>query len=240
VLSLVQKFYTEERLLTITKDRITGDSETVAVNQATPEGEILNDLTLGEYDVVITSVPQRETLEDSQFEQGMALRELGIMIPDDFLIGTSRLLDKKDLLEKMAANAATPEAQAAAATAQRGADADVGKTEAEIAQKQADAVLKQAKAKKEGITAEKDAMTPIEQDQGDGGAALAKTSGDIDLNERKFEHQQQIDFAKLRQDREKAKQDAWLDAKTQADQAATDRASALVTANTPATTKESP
>jgi hypothetical protein len=35
---------------------------------ATTQGQILNDLTLGEYEVVITSVPQGETLEDSQFE----------------------------------------------------------------------------------------------------------------------------------------------------------------------------
>lgn len=66
-MSLVPKVYTEERLLTITKDRNTGESETVKVNEAPPKGQILNDLTLGEYDLVITSVLQRKTLEDSQF-----------------------------------------------------------------------------------------------------------------------------------------------------------------------------
>jgi len=81
-LDLVQTFYTEERLLTITKDSMTGATEQLAVNQATPEGEIINDLTLGEYDVVVSSVPVRETLEDSQFDQAVALKQLGVNIPD--------------------------------------------------------------------------------------------------------------------------------------------------------------
>ena len=60
---------------------LAGESQNFTVNQANPEAEtgneeaenpyqeILNDLTLGEYDVVVTSVPRRETLEDSQFDQ---------------------------------------------------------------------------------------------------------------------------------------------------------------------------
>lgn len=240
VVDLIQDYYTEQRLLTITKDKITGESETVSINEPTAEGQIINDLTLGEYDVVITSIPQRETLEDSQFEQAMAMREAGIMIPDDFLIGTSRLLEKKQLLEQMSANASSPQAQAAQQTQQRGAEADVAKTEAETRQKNADAVLKGAKAKKEDVAGQKDAMTPVAQEQGDGGAALAKTHADIGLNERKFEHQKQIDYQKLTQERELAQQKQWNDAKLAAEKAATDRQAKLVAANSPKTTKEVP
>ena len=57
ILGLVQTFYTEPRILTITNGSPTEETEEVAVNQPTPEGEILNDLTVGEYDVAITSVP---------------------------------------------------------------------------------------------------------------------------------------------------------------------------------------
>ncbi|MBS0453971.1 MAG: genomic island protein [Proteobacteria bacterium] len=233
VLCLVQKFYTESRLLTITKDKITGESETVGINQPTPEGLIVNDLTLGEYDVVVTSVPQRETLEDSQFEQAMALREAGIMLPDDVLIASSRLLDKKEIIEKMAAQANSPEAQAAKQLQTAGAQAEVAKTQAETRQKEADAVLKQAKAQETGVKAQKDAMTPIEQEQGDGGAALAKTAADIDLQEREFEHQKQLDFAKLSMERQKQKDETWIKAKDQADKAASDRIAAVAAANNP-------
>ncbi|MDH0200707.1 hypothetical protein [Comamonas aquatica] len=64
ILGLVQRFYTEPRILTITGDDMTGEAEEVAINQPSETGEILNDLTIGEYDVVITSVPHRETMED--------------------------------------------------------------------------------------------------------------------------------------------------------------------------------
>ena len=223
VLGLVQRFYTEERLMTITKDPISGDTESFAINQPTPEGYIINDLTLGEYDVVISSVPQRETLEDSQFEQAMALREAGIPIPDETLIQASRLRDKKAIIQSMRGDQDSPEAQAARELQQRGAEAEVSKTEGEAAQKHADALLKQAKAQKEGVATQKEAMTPIEQEQGDGGAALIKTHADIDLNERKFAHQQQIDFAKLQMERQKQQDDTWLKAKDDAEKRANER-----------------
>ena len=155
ILDLVQEFYTEERLMTITHDQATGESETFAVNQPNPEPEtgeeespyqeILNDLTLGEYDVVVTSVPRRETLEDSQFEQVMAMREAGIMLPDSVIIDASRLMNKKDIIRQMAGDQTSPEALAAKELQQRMQAAEVGKVEAEVAQKQADAGLKGAK-----------------------------------------------------------------------------------------------
>lgn len=149
VLDLVQQFYTEERIVTVTHDRMTGETEQLQLNQITPEGEVLNDLTLGEYDVVISSVPVRETLEDSQFDQAMAMRGQGIEIPDTFVIENSRLLRKRDLLKSMEDAKNSPEAQAQAQLQQRGMEADVVKTEAEAQVKQADAGLKQAKAQKE-------------------------------------------------------------------------------------------
>jgi hypothetical protein len=66
ILDLVQQFYTEERIMTITHDEATGETETFAVNQVTPAGQIVNDLTLGEYDVVVSSVPRRETFSSSK------------------------------------------------------------------------------------------------------------------------------------------------------------------------------
>jgi len=149
VLDLVQQFYTEERIITVTHDKMTGETEELHLNSPTPEGEVLNDLTLGEYDVVISSVPVRETLEDSQFDQAMAMREQGIEIPDTFVIENSRLLRKRDLLKSMEEAQNSPEAQAQAQLQQRGMAAEVAKTEAEATAKQADAGLKQAKSQKE-------------------------------------------------------------------------------------------
>lgn len=157
ILDLVQEFYTEERLMTITHDAATGETETFAVNQPNPQPEtgeeppespyteVINDLTLGEYSVVVSSVPRRETLEDSQFEQAVALKELGIMLPDSVLIDSSRLINKKDIIKQMQEASQSPEAQAAAEMQQRGQAAEVAKTEAEAQAKGADAQLKGAK-----------------------------------------------------------------------------------------------
>jgi hypothetical protein len=229
VLDLIQGFYTEERLLTITNDRVQGTTEDIAINQPqeSPESFVLNDLTLGEYDVVISSVPQRETLEDSQFEQAMALREMGIAIPDEVLIESSRLLNKKDILAKMNAGKATPEAQRAAAAQLKTQEAEAEKTVGEARQKHADADLKLAKAGKEQAEAE------AGPDQGDGGAAIIKTSAEIDLNERKFEHQKQIDFAKLREEQRGNQVQEQIDRTAAAEKIVTERAAAAQAAAAP-------
>jgi len=196
ILDLVQEFYTEERLESITKDEATGETENFTVNQPNPmsreeyeaqgmEGpyeEILNDLTLGEYGIVVSSVPRRETLEDSQFEQATSLREMGVMIPDSVLIDNSRLINKKDIIKQMEAGKNSPEAQAQAQLAARGQAAEVSKTEAEVAQKNADAQLKQAKTQETGVKAQTLASTPI----------AAPAAGNPELEQAQAEHEAQM------------------------------------------------
>jgi hypothetical protein len=187
VLDLVQTFYTEDRILAITHDSDNGEVEQVAINQVTPEGEILNDLTVGEYSVTISSVPQRETLEDSQFDQAVALKELGIAIPDNVIIKSSRLLNKNDIIKQMESTQNSPEAQKEAELRMRDMEAGVTKTEAEAAQKQADAGLKQAKTQKEAVTAQKTAQTPPDAAKGSAEADIMKAQADIQLEREKFE-----------------------------------------------------
>jgi hypothetical protein len=207
VLDLVQEFYTEPRLMTITHDQVTGESETFGINQPNPEPqtgdeenpyeEIINDLTLGEYDVVVSSVPRRETLEDSQFEQVMAMREAGIMIPDSVLIDASRLMNKKDIIKQMAGDQTSPEAVAAKELQQRGQAAEVAKAEAEAAQKQADTGLKQAKAQETTVKAQVLANTPITEPTGPQGnpeLEMAQAEHDADMKERELAHKQRMDL----------------------------------------------
>ena len=211
VLDLVQTFYTEERLLTITKNSLTGEQETFAINQPGPEGRIINDLTLGEYDVVVSSVPVRETLEDSQFEQAMALREAGVQIPDSVLIDASRLQKKAEILKAIEGDQESPEAQAAAELQRRAQEAEVAKAEGEAAVKAADAGLRQAKTVREQVLTQKEAMTPPET--GDGGAAdMAKVEGELALAEREFERDTQIAFMELGAKREKDRAELGLKA----------------------------
>ena len=196
IIDLVQDFYTEERLVTITKDSHTGEQESITVNGMTPEGEIANDLTLGEYDVVTTSVPHRETMEDSQFDQAVAMKEMGVAIPDSVIIQSSRLLNKNEIIKKMEGDKESPEAQAQAALQQRGQEAEVSKLEGEAAAKHADAGLKGAKTKETMVKAEVLANTPIEDPNSGADPQLehAKAEHEAGLAERAQAHDEQMDF----------------------------------------------
>lgn len=198
ILDLVQQFYTEERIMTITHDEATGETETFTVNQVTPAGQIVNDLTLGEYDVVVSSVPRRETLEDSQFEQAVALREMGVMIPDSVLIDASRLMNKKEVIKQMEGDKSSPEAQEAAELQRRAQAAEVAKAEGEAAQKAADAQLKGAKTQETIVKAQVLANTPPDApQQGNPELEAAKIQHEADLAEREFEHRRVLDYQKL-------------------------------------------
>ena len=232
VLDLVQEYYTDERIMTILHKTGKGESETVTVNQVQPDGSVLNDLTVGEYDVVISSVPQRETLEDSQFDQAVSMRkDLGMQIPDEFIIRSSRLLDKNELIKQMQAAAQSPEAIKAAQTQQAQVEADVAKTQAETGQKTADAGLKQAKARKESVATVKDAHTPIETGDGDGGdeAAMKKVDAEIALNREKFAEEQRMNAEKLAMDREKMDAELKLKAQAAAQKAVAERVASMQT-----------
>jgi len=220
VLDLVQEFYTEPRLITITKNRLTGDQESVMVNEATPEGEIANNLTMGEYDIIVSSVPQRETLEDSQFEQAVALREMGVAIPDDVLIQASRLQNKADILKAMKGDQNSPEAQAQARLQQRAQEAEVLRLEGEAAAKHADAGLRAAKAE--------DLLRGKPEAAGtDPQLEWAKAEHERDLAEREFQHEVDIDQRRLGNEEAETQQRLQLEAQTAAQKSETDRIVAL-------------
>lgn len=214
VLDLVQEFYTEERIMTITHDQATGETEDFVINQMSPAGEVINDLTLGEYDVVITSVPARETLEDSQFEQAMAMREAGILLPDSVMVDSSRLMNKKDIIKQMEAANNSPEAQAQKQLAFEGQQAEVGKTQAEAAAKGADAQLKTAKV------AEVQATTQaILQGEPDDGSAQAKMA-EVEVKTGVAKHQASLKERELERDTRLKFMDHALKAKAQEDDTA--------------------
>ena len=193
VLCLIQSVYTEERLMTITKDEATGETETFSINQADPYGEIVNDLTLGEYGIVVSSVPRRETLEDSQFEQAVSLKELGVAIPDSVLVDNSRLMNKKEIIKQMQAATQSEEALAAAALQQRGQTAEVAKTESEAAVKAADTELKKAKTQETLVKAQTLANTPPETgESGPTELDMVQAQHEMDMAEREQTHAERM------------------------------------------------
>lgn len=199
VLSIVQNYYTEERLVLITSDRMMNTTDKIQVNQQTPEGKIINDLTLGEYSVVVTNQPDRDTFEETQYDQVMRLKEAGVPVPPKFLVQSSRLRDKADIIRAIEGDSESPEAQERAALEKR-------MHEAEVADKEADVMLKQAKAKAELAKADAppdqagaNGMTPelqLKQDE----LALERYKLDKELELKKYEVDKKMEMEKYKTD----------------------------------------
>lgn len=182
VLDLVQEYYTEERLVHITGSDVTNAPETIEVNKYDPGlDEIVNDLTMGEYRILVTATPDRATLEDSQFEQARSLKELGVAIPDEVLIENSRLMRRTEIVKQMQAASQTPEAQQKAALELRAMEANVSKLEGEAVEKHTKSALDQARAKKEGVEAEQ-----LASGQGDQ-AEMAKAQAEMTLERERMD-----------------------------------------------------
>lgn len=183
-LHMVQDHYIEERLITITHDDPTRETESMMVNQFdSATGQIVNDLTIGEYSIVVSSQPYRESLEDTQFDQVLAMREQGIAIPDTVIIETSRLNRKAEILKQMAGDTESPEALKRKELELRMLEAEVATAEAEAMNKQADAKLKLAKAEESIAKAqggEGDPMAELELER-------QKAEADIQLQREKME-----------------------------------------------------
>jgi|GEM_PF-366719 len=101
ILELVQDFYTEERVFFITDYTEPGEpQEEMIINQqihADGVYKIINDVNVGEYDVVISSSPARDTFDEMQLGEAASLRAAGVPIPSYLMVKYSHLKDKENL-----------------------------------------------------------------------------------------------------------------------------------------------
>ena len=158
VLNLVQRFYTEERIVMVTDENDPlQPREAMVINEVTPEGQIINDLTIGEYDVIIGTQPARDSFDEMQFAEALNLRNVGVAIPDDAIIEYSHLTKKGELAKRIRMQTGvemSPEQQEAAeAQAQiqmQQLMLEIAKLEAEVAKLQSEAAVNMAKAQDVG------------------------------------------------------------------------------------------
>lgn len=203
IVGMVQEYYTEQRLVRITTDKLTQEQEQLTVNQVTPEGEIINNLALGEYDIVVTSVPERDTFEDSQFDQAVRLRiDAGVAIPDKHIIMASRLRDKAAIVKDMEGDQESPEAQEQRALDRRGKIAEVAGLEADAQNKAASAQLHQAKAQTEANGGDGQAKMDAE---------IQKMQMELAMQQEKMRAEIAMQQQKMSADIELAKQKMLLD-----------------------------
>ena len=153
VLKLVQQFYTEERIVLVTDETDPlKPREPVVINELTPEGEIINDLTLGEYDVIIGTQPARDSYDEMQFAEALNLRNVGVAIPDDAIIEYSHLAKKGELAKRirmMTGVEMTPEQAEMAAIQEEAAmqqlQLEIAKLDAEVKTLQSETAVNIAK-----------------------------------------------------------------------------------------------
>jgi hypothetical protein len=107
---MVQTFYVEPRILHITGNNPGQEDEVLTINEVTAEGQVARDLTVGEYAVTVSSIPARETFEESQFEQAVQLRELGVDIKDEILVENSNLARKHEIAKEISGELTEEEA----------------------------------------------------------------------------------------------------------------------------------
>jgi len=154
ILQLVQSYYTEERIIQITDETDPYKPRTaLRVNEMTPEGEVINDLQLGEYDVIVSSAPARDNFDEMQFAEAISLRQVGVPIPDDMIVEYSHLSRKADVadrIRKMQGTAPPTQEQIQLQQFQmesqiRSTQLEIAKLEAEVANLQTQAAVNVAK-----------------------------------------------------------------------------------------------
>lgn len=84
LLELFQEYYTEQRMFRIAYVGDEGESmsEELQINVRNALGQIENDLTLGEYSVVVSARPTRDIEDETELNKMLSARELGVLIPD--------------------------------------------------------------------------------------------------------------------------------------------------------------
>ena len=139
----------------LTSDTPGSDVEEVSVNVVQPDGTVFNDLTAGQYDVVISSVPTRESYMDTQFEEAARLKEMGVQIPDAHLINNSHLAKKNEIIEDMSNDAAAQQQAQMAELEMASLQADVQNKQVDAQRKAAETQLAGARAEKTAVDAQK-------------------------------------------------------------------------------------
>ena len=148
MLGLIQSFYTEERVIQVTNEEDPmKPREPLVVNEMTPEGIVVNDLTVGEYDVIVGTAPARDNFDDIQFAQALELKQLGVPIPDDVIIEYSNLQRKNELARRIRVQTGQePPTEEEAKIMQFQAEAQIKQIELQLAQLEAEVGKTQSEA----------------------------------------------------------------------------------------------
>jgi hypothetical protein len=185
----VRQYYTETRVIRTT-DPMGMPQAPVSINQPTPEGRLVNDVSQGKYFIHMVPSPARQSVEQFAFQQLKELRQdLGVMIPDDVLLSVASIPRRAEIIDRvrqLTGGEVSPEQQRMAELQLRQLEAETAKTEASVDTEAANAELAFARADK----ARSDAQTD-------------NTAVQAQLGFARLEHERQRDRAQLDQEERK-------------------------------------
>jgi hypothetical protein len=134
------------------------EAEQMVINQRGEDGEVNNDVSSGDMDIVLSTKPSRENYNDHQFAQVLNLRQAGVMIPDEWVVRYSDLSKKEELAQSMAqAGQPSPEQQQ---IQQQQIMLQLKDMEAGVQEKVMKAMLMQMQAQKTQAETQNEALAP--------------------------------------------------------------------------------
>lgn len=107
--AIVQRYYNEPRLIRVRG--ADGNMEEHSINIRTAAGEIVNNITHGQYSTVVDETPISDSFMQGQFAEAMELREAGVPVPDDVLVDLSSMPRKDEIKQRLEEEQAVRENQ---------------------------------------------------------------------------------------------------------------------------------
>ena len=200
----MQHYYTQHRILSVAqKDDQLDRREEIAVNRwDEAASRIVNDLTIGKYDLRVGDIPGRDTYDQVAFAQMMEMVNAGIPIPPWELVKASNLPNREQMAEDIRKQAGmgepSPEElelmQQQAQIEMKMAMAELEKKQAEVAKVEAETALANAKAERT------DADVPLELEQIRKEYALLKQNLDIRMRMSLLSAQRQQESTRMQQE----------------------------------------
>lgn len=181
VLDMVQCHYTDTRVIQINRGSVyRPQMEEITLNQPTPEGEVLNDVTHGKYSTTLVPSPARTTMSEGDFKLLLQMREkIGIAIPDSLLIELSPASNKGQIIESLQGDSNERQRQAEQLAAQK-QQIELAKAQAQSQKDSAAAVLNQARAEKAAVESQVDPDAAYER------VEMARIENDRDIENRRL------------------------------------------------------
>lgn len=99
-IGIIQGYYTEPRIVRI-RSGTGGQDEQIFINRKDAAGAIVNNVTLGKYDLAIDESPMSATFMQGQFQEALELLEKGIPIPPDVLVDLSSMPNKETIKQRI-------------------------------------------------------------------------------------------------------------------------------------------